>query len=64
MMIRGPVPVFMRSLDAEFQSVEGNFTGSGRCGQINEIFAHGDGEGTTLDWYDGESLQSKGSANV
>lgn len=64
MMIRGPVPVFVRSRDAEFQSVDCNFTGSGHCAQINELFEHGDGEGTTLDWNDGESLKSKGSEDV
>ena len=64
MMVRGPVPVFIRSRDAKFQSVYGNFTGSGHCAHINELFEPGDGEGTTCDWYDGESIQSKGSANV
>lgn len=43
MMIRGPVPMFVRSYDAEFRSVEGNLTGSGHCVHTNE---HGDGEGT------------------
>jgi hypothetical protein len=64
MVIRGVAPVFRTFLEAQFDSVETNFTGSGECCQVDDMFELGDGMGNNIDYSDGARLEFyKGGSN-